>query len=69
VENFAGEVFGWGGGEELAKKMGIPFLGRFALRPDYRDTSRPTVLLSPAVRAEYEAVAQALIAVLEGSPS
>jgi ATP-binding protein involved in chromosome partitioning len=69
VENFAGVVFGWGGGEELAKKMGIPFLGRFALRPDYRDTSRPTVLLSPAVRAEYEAVARALMAVLEGSPS
>lgn len=66
VENFAGEVFGSGGGEELARSLGVPFLGRLSLRPDYRDTSRPTVLVSEAVRAEYEALTRRLEEALEG---
>ena len=41
VENFAGEVFGSGAGEELADEMGLSFLGRLEMRTDYRDTSRP----------------------------
>ena len=60
VENFSGEMFGTGAGEELAEEMGLPFLGRLELRPDYRDTSRPTVLTSPDVAAEYESIAEAL---------
>ena len=60
VENFAGDVFGSGGGEQLSKEMDLPFLGRFELRSDYRDTSKPTVLLSKSVRGEYEAVAEAV---------
>jgi ATP-binding protein involved in chromosome partitioning len=60
VENFAGDIFGSGGGEELAKELELPFLGRFELRSDYRDTSKPTVLLSKEVRGEYEAVAEAV---------
>ena len=56
VENFAGDVFGSGAGEDLAREMGLSFLGRLALRPDYRDTSKPAVLLSDEVRSEYEAV-------------
>ena len=54
VENYTGDVFGSGAGSELAQEMELPFLGSFTLRPDYRDTSRPTVLLSPEVRQEYE---------------
>ncbi|MCS7207107.1 MAG: Mrp/NBP35 family ATP-binding protein [Dehalococcoidia bacterium] len=69
VENFSGEVFGSGGGEELAQRLGLPFLGRFALRPDYRDTSKPTVLLSKAVRQEYETLVRNLRTVLEATPS
>ena len=60
VENFSGDVFGRGGGESLAKELGLPFLGRFELRSDYLDTSKPTVLLSSDVRGEYEAVAAAV---------
>ena len=60
VENFSGDVFGSGAGEELAEEMGLPFMGRMDLRADYRDTSQPTVLASPLVAAEYESVALAL---------
>jgi ATP-binding protein involved in chromosome partitioning len=60
VENFSGDIFGSGGGEELATELDLPFLGRFELRADYRDTSKPTVLLSSDVRGEYEAVVSAL---------
>jgi ATP-binding protein involved in chromosome partitioning len=57
VENFSGDVFGSGGGEELAKRAGVPFLGKLELRKDYRDESKPTVLASKAVHKEYEALA------------
>jgi ATP-binding protein involved in chromosome partitioning len=56
VENFSGEVFGRGAGEELAQELGLTFLGGMELRTDYRDTSKPTVLLSHRVRKEYETV-------------
>ena len=46
VENFTGEIFGEGGGESLARELAVPFLGTMALRPDYRDDSKPTVLTS-----------------------
>ena len=58
VENFSGDVFGSGAGEELAKEMDLPFLGRLKLRSDYRDTSRPTVLNSKAVLREYRPIAE-----------
>ena len=60
VENFSGEMFGSGAGEELAEEMDLPFMGRLDLRGDYRDTSKPTVLSSPLVAAEYESIALAL---------
>lgn len=56
VENFAGEVFGSGTGEELSKEMDIPFLGRLGLRADYQDTSKPTVLSSKDVMEEYKLI-------------
>jgi ATP-binding protein involved in chromosome partitioning len=65
VENFSGEIFGTGAGEELAREAGVPFLGAIELRADYRDPSKPTVLLSDAVRAEFEAVVGGLKASLE----
>ncbi len=65
VENFSGSIFGSGAGEDLAKEMDIPFLGRFELREDYRDTSKPTVLNSKAVRSEYQQVAERAINELE----
>lgn len=57
VENFSGEVFGSGAGEELASEMELPFLGRLEMRRDYRDTSKPTVLNSKDVLNEYRQIA------------
>ena len=56
VENYSGEMFGYGAADELAKEMDIPSLGSLALRPDYRDVSRPTVLSSAEVMEEYRGV-------------
>ncbi len=44
------DVFGSGGGERLAREMGIPFLGRIPLDPAVRragDAGTPTVIASP----------------------
>jgi hypothetical protein len=56
VENFSGEMFGTGAGEILATDIDAPFLGKTELRPDYKDTSKPSVLISPSVKGEYEAL-------------
>ncbi|MEE8443414.1 MAG: Mrp/NBP35 family ATP-binding protein [Dehalococcoidia bacterium] len=71
VENFSGDVFGSGAGEELAKEMDLPFLGRLELRRDYRDGSRPTILLSDEVRQEYERILGGVMPRLEalGKPA
>ena len=54
VENYTGDIFGRGAGEALAKELSVPFLGSLALRPDYLDDSKPTVLTSSEVLKEYE---------------
>ena len=56
VENYTGNIFGEGAGPQLAEDMDIPFLGSIGLRADYRDSSRPTVLVSTDVWAEYETI-------------
>ena len=56
VENYVGDIFGAGAGRELADGLSLPFLGEVALRADYRDDSQPTVLVSDAVRGEYDAI-------------
>ena len=65
VENYTGEIFGNGAGNELARDMDLPFLGSLALRPDYRDTSQPTVLASSDVMDEYQGVIKSLQASLK----
>ena len=67
VENFSGDVFGSGAGEELADEMGLSFLGRLEMRTDYRDTSRPTVLTSVRVLQEYRTIAATTKAALESA--
>lgn len=67
VENMAGEFFGEGGGERLAKERNVPFLGRVPLQTSVRvggDYGRPVVAHdpdSPAGKA-LQAVAQAAAA-------
>ena len=50
VENMAGDVFGSGGGEELAAALETPFLGRVPLDPRLRecgDAGEPLVWAAP----------------------
>ena len=71
VENLSGDIFGTGAGEQLAADMDLTMLGKVALRADYRDDSRPTVLASDEVAAEYDAiwaVAKARLTELEAMP-
>ncbi|MBI2873385.1 MAG: Mrp/NBP35 family ATP-binding protein [Chloroflexi bacterium] len=65
VENFSGEMFGSGAGEKLAKDLGLPFLGKVAMRRDYLGSSQPTVLKSAEVRKEYDHIFQGITASLE----
>ncbi len=60
VENYTGEIFGQGGGEELAKTVDAPYLGNMALRSSYLDNTKPTVLADDEVEEEYSLVADAL---------
>jgi ATP-binding protein involved in chromosome partitioning len=62
VENFTGDIFGEGGGEEISKDMGVPYLGSLSMSADYRDQSKPTVLSSNIVSAEYNIIVDNLIA-------
>jgi ATP-binding protein involved in chromosome partitioning len=65
VENLSGDVFGSGAGEELAREIGLPFLGHIGLRKEYRDSSRPTVLANKDVRKEYDRIVAAMLPSLE----
>ena len=65
VENFTGDIFGRGAGEELAQEMSLPFLGHLELRADYRDGSKPTVLKSKDVHEEYAQIFERMNACLE----
>lgn len=50
IENMAGDVFGVGGGENAAKKLGVPFLGRVQLASIVResgDQGEPVVACCP----------------------
>ena len=69
VENFSGDIFGSGAGEELARELDLSFLGRLEMRADYRDVSKPTALTSKAVRDEYRRIASAVDAALDGGES
>ena len=60
VENYTGEMFGEGAGNELAKEVEMPFLGSIALRSDYRDTSKPTVLANSDVMGEYRRIVESI---------
>ena len=64
VENFTGDIFGSGAGQDLAEHLEIPFLGTIAMRADYRDTSKPTVLNNNDVLQEYRAIAAGVGATL-----
>ncbi len=50
VENMSGGVFGSGGGERAAARLGVPFLGRVPLDPaicDAGDAGQPAIMAAP----------------------
>lgn len=58
VENMRGEIFGNGGGEDMARIAGVPFLGYIPMESSVRisgDTGKPVIISDPA-----SAAAQAL---------
>src|SRR5256886_7068699 len=61
IENMSGDVFGSGGGEELAAELGVPLLGTVPLDPALReqgDAGAPVVSAQPET-----ASAQAIVAI------
>jgi ATP-binding protein involved in chromosome partitioning len=59
------DIFGRGGGERMAKELGIPFLGAIALTPrmrDLADTGTPLVAANPehAVSEQFREIADAI---------
>src|SRR5438105_4140400 len=72
VENMAGEVFGTGGGAQLAGQLGIPLLGRVSLDPQVRqcgDEGEPIAAAapeSPAAQALYR-IAERVVELRSGA--
>lgn len=64
VENMASDIFGHGGGEALAKKIGAPFLGSVDLSAAFREPPKPVVLTDGKARKQFEAIADRLMPVL-----
>ncbi|HKC78315.1 MAG TPA: P-loop NTPase, partial [Gaiellaceae bacterium] len=63
VENMSGDVFGSGGGEELANELRVPLLGTVPLDPALReqgDAGSPVVSAQPDAEA-----AQAIVAIAQ----
>ncbi|MFQ5990893.1 MAG: Mrp/NBP35 family ATP-binding protein [Nitrospiraceae bacterium] len=61
------EIFSYGGGEQAAEKLGIPFLGRIPIDPAIRaggDTGMPIVVANPdsPQTAAFKQIASALVA-------
>ncbi|HEY3205947.1 MAG TPA: Mrp/NBP35 family ATP-binding protein [Gaiellaceae bacterium] len=67
VENMSGDIFGVGGGDQLAGELHVPFLGSVPLDPSLReagDAGRPLVTSNPAAPAA-EAIAALAEAIAE----
>lgn len=60
IENYSGDVFGSGAGKQVADDMNLTYFGEIALRADYRNDEKPTVLASAEVRAEYDHIWEGL---------
>jgi ATP-binding protein involved in chromosome partitioning len=72
IENMSGEIFGTGGGERLAGRLGIPLLGRVPLDPLLRecgDAGEPVVSAAPHSETAHELlrIAEAIAALDRGS--
>lgn len=68
VENMVGEVFGRGGGQELAEDLGVPLLGSIPLDQNVvagGDSGEPVILGEPGpARTALESIVQSLLTAL-----
>src|SRR5919109_534920 len=72
IENMAGEVFGSGGGERLARGLDVPLLGSIELDPQLRecgDAGEPLLVGAPDSESarELRRIADAVLALERGS--
>jgi ATP-binding protein involved in chromosome partitioning len=72
VENMSGDVFGSGGGERLARELGISLLGRVALDPLIRecgDAGEPLAATAPDSESAHELrrIAESVLAQQSGA--
>jgi ATP-binding protein involved in chromosome partitioning len=72
VENMSGEIFGEGGGDELAQELGIPLLGRVPLDSLVRecgDAGEPIAAAAPDVTsaAELRRIAERVLELRSGA--
>ena len=72
IENMSGDVFGKGGGDELATALGIPLLGRVVLDPLVRqcgDAGEPIASAIPesATAEEFARIAQHVLELRSGA--
>jgi ATP-binding protein involved in chromosome partitioning len=72
IENMAGDVFGWGGGERLAAELGVPLIGSVPLDPQLRecgDAGEPLMIGAPESESaqELRRIADAVLAMERGS--
>jgi ATP-binding protein involved in chromosome partitioning len=62
VENMAGDVFGKGGGERLARDLGVPFLGRVELAKEFGEMGADLAILkNKKVQKRYQEIAEATV--------
>ncbi len=54
VENMSGDIFGTGGGEQVAKETGVKYLGRIELNKAFREPPAPAVIDDKKVRKQFE---------------
>jgi len=72
VENMSGDVFGSGGGDRLARELGVPLLGRIPLDPLVRecgDAGEPLAAAAPdaSTAQEVRRIAEDVLALQRGS--
>ncbi|MBI2847417.1 MAG: Mrp/NBP35 family ATP-binding protein [Chloroflexi bacterium] len=60
VENMSGEFFGRGAGKEMAKEIGVRFLGSIDMDKAFKDMNKPAVSKEQKIQREFEAIVEGI---------